>query len=63
MADQAKRRQLVWQIDKQLQEDGARPITYHTRLATCTQPRLKGLIVMANSQYNGWRMEDVWLER
>jgi len=41
MADQAKRRQLVWQIDKQLQEDGARPIIYHTRLATCMQPQLK----------------------
>ena len=63
MADQAKRRQLVWQIDKQSQEDGARPIIYHTRLATCMQPQLKGLTIMVNSQYNGWRMEDVWLER
>jgi peptide/nickel transport system substrate-binding protein len=63
MADQAKRRQLVWRIDKQLQEDGARPIIYHTRLATCMQPQLKGLTVMVNSQYNGWRMEDVWLDR
>ena len=63
MADQAKRRQLVWQIDKQLQEDGAWPIIYHTRLATCMQPQLKGLTIMVNSQYNGWRMEDVWLER
>jgi peptide/nickel transport system substrate-binding protein len=46
-----------------LQEDGARPIIYHTRLGTCMQPHLKGLTVMVNSQYNGWRMEDVWLDR
>jgi peptide/nickel transport system substrate-binding protein len=57
-----KRRQLVWEIDRQLQEDGARPIIYHFRAATCWQPRLKGLTVMVNSQYNGWRMEDVWLD-
>jgi len=63
MTNQEKRRQLVWQIDKQLQEDGARPIIYHTRAATCMQPQLKGLTVMVNSQYNGWRMEDVWLDR
>ena len=62
-ADQEKRRRLVWEIDKKLQEDGARPIIYHTRAATCMQPQLKGLTVMINSQYNGWRMEDVWLDR
>jgi peptide/nickel transport system substrate-binding protein len=62
-ADRDKRRRLVWIIDKQLQEDGARPIIYHTRAATCMQPQVKGLTIMVNSQYNGWRMEDVWLDR
>ncbi|HTZ35577.1 MAG TPA: ABC transporter substrate-binding protein, partial [Stellaceae bacterium] len=62
-ADQEKRKHLVWEIDKQLQEDGARPIIYHTRLGTCMQPQVKGLTIMVNSQYNGWRMEDVWLDR
>ena len=61
-ADREKRRRLVWEIDKQLQEDGARPIIYHTRAATCMQPQVKGLTIMVNSQYNGWRMEDVWLD-
>ena len=28
-----------------------------------TRPLLKGLTVMVNSIYNGWRMEDVWLDR
>jgi len=27
------------------------------------QPQLKGLTIMVNSQFNGWRMEDVWLDR
>ena len=63
MGDREKRRRLVWEIDKRLQEDGARPIIYHPRLATCMQPRVKGLTIMVNSQYNGWRMEDVWLDR
>ena len=46
-----------------LQEDGARPIIYHCASATCWQPEVKGVDVMVNSIYNGWRMEDVWLDR
>ena len=61
--DQEKRRQLVWEIDKRLQEDGARPILYHNRFATCRQPQLKGLTIMTNSLFNGWRMEDLWLDK
>ncbi len=61
-ANQDKRRKLVWEIDRQLQEDGARPIIYHFRAATCWQPKLKGLTIMVNSQYNGWRFEDLWLD-
>jgi peptide/nickel transport system substrate-binding protein len=63
MADQEKRKKLVWEIDKKLQEDGARPIIFHTRNSTCLQPEVKGLTIMVNSIYNGWRMEDVWLDR
>src|SRR5438105_12443612 len=61
--DQEKRRGLVFEIDKKLQEDGARPILFHNRFATCRQPQLKGLTIMVNSLFNGWRMEDVWLEK
>ena len=61
--DQDKRRRLVWEIDKRLQEDGARPILFHNRFATCWHPRLKGLTIMVNSLFNGWRMEDVWLDK
>jgi len=62
-ADQEKRKLLVWGIDKKLQEDGASPIIAHERLATCWQPQVKGLTIMVNSVYNGWRFEDVWLDR
>ena len=61
--DQEKRKKLVWQIDYKLQEEVARPIIYHFRGATCWQPQVKGLTIMVNSMYNGWRMEDVWLEK
>ena len=61
--DQEKRRDLVFEIDKKLQEDGARPILFHNRFATCWHPQLKGLTIMVNSLFNGWRMEDVWLEK
>jgi peptide/nickel transport system substrate-binding protein len=62
-ADPLRRRQLVWEIDQALQEELARPVLYHRRGGTCWQPWLKGLTMMVNSQYNGWRMEDVWLDR
>ncbi len=62
-ADPLKRRQLVWEIDQKLQEELARPVLYHRRGATCWQPAVKGLTMMVNSQYNGWRMEDAWLDR
>src|ERR1700736_4363788 len=58
-----KRKHLVWEIDRQLQEDGARPMIYHNRAATCWYPRVKGLTLMVNSIYNGSRYEDLWLDR
>jgi peptide/nickel transport system substrate-binding protein len=61
--DQAARKQLVWDIDAKLQEEGARPVIFHTRGATCWHPAVKGLTTMVNSMVNGWRMEDVWLDR
>jgi peptide/nickel transport system substrate-binding protein len=46
-----------------LAEDGARPIIFYDRRATCWQPYVKGLTLMVNSLFNGWRMEDVWLDK
>ena len=62
-ADPDKRKALVWQIERRLAEDGARPVIFYPRGATCAQPYVKGLVTMVNSIYNGYRMEDVWLDR
>jgi peptide/nickel transport system substrate-binding protein len=61
--DIEKRRHIVWEMDRRLQEAVVRPIMYYMRKATCTRPEVKGLTVMVNSSYNGWRMEDVWLDK
>ncbi len=63
MEDREARKKIVWEIDKKLQEDAARPIIYHGKAATCWQPYVKGFTTMTNSVYNGWRMEDVWLDK
>jgi peptide/nickel transport system substrate-binding protein len=52
----------VWEIERKLAEDGARPIILYDCRATCWEPRVKGLTLMVNSIFNGWRMEDVWLD-
>jgi peptide/nickel transport system substrate-binding protein len=62
-ANREKRKQLVWQIERKLAEEQARPIIFYPRGGTCTQPYVKGLVTMVNSIYNGYRMEDVWLDK
>jgi len=61
-ADEARRKQLVWEIERMLAEDVARPIIFYERAATCWQPYVKGHTMMVNSVFNGWLMEDVWLD-
>jgi peptide/nickel transport system substrate-binding protein len=61
--NQDKRRPMVWEIERRLVEDGAKPLVYFNRGGICWDPSVKGLTVMVNSIYNGWRMEDVWLDR
>ena len=63
MQDGEARKKLVWEIDRKLQEDAARPIIMHNKSATCWQSHLKGFRQMTNSIYNGWRLEDVWLDK
>jgi peptide/nickel transport system substrate-binding protein len=61
--DRETRKQLVWEIERRLADDGARPIIFYPRGGTCMQPYVKGLTTMVNSIYNGYRMEDVWLNK
>jgi len=58
-----KRLKMVWEIDRKLQEDVARPIIAHGPAAGCWQPHVKGLTIHVNSIYNGWRFEDLWLDK
>src|SRR5437870_3104701 len=58
-----KRKKLVWEIERRLAADGARPVIFYPRQATCRYAQVKGLTVMNNSIYNGYRYEDIWLER
>jgi peptide/nickel transport system substrate-binding protein len=62
-SDKEKRKQLVWEIERRLAEDGARPVIFYPRQATCRHPQVKGMTMMVNSIYNGYRFEDLWLDR
>ena len=62
-ADPGRRKRLLWTIERKLAEDNVRPIIFYSRGGTCEQPWVKGLTIMVNSIFNGWRMEDVWLAK
>jgi len=62
-ADEARRKQLVWAIEKKMAEDGARPIIFYSRGGTCWRPYVKGLTIMVNSISSGNRREDIWLDK
>jgi len=36
---------------------------YYDTGATCWRSYVKGLTIMVNGMYNGYRMEDVWLNK
>jgi len=61
--DAAKRREVVWDIDRRLQEDGARPVISHSIAATCWQSEVRGIALSTNSIYSHWRFDEVWLDR
>ncbi|MFZ1088515.1 MAG: ABC transporter substrate-binding protein [Xanthobacteraceae bacterium] len=58
-----KRKQTVWQIERKLAEDVARPVIHFLRAANCWYPHVKGLVLHQNSIYNDARYEDVWLDK
>lgn len=62
-ADVEKRKKIVWEIERILTEEVARPILYHNRSGTCWQPHVKGFVLGENSIYNNWRFDQVWLEK
>ena len=61
--DKEKRKKIVWEIERKLADDVARPVIGWNVANTCWAPQLKGVVLQVNSIYNGWRFEDVWLDR
>jgi peptide/nickel transport system substrate-binding protein len=61
--DFEKRLKMVWEIDRKLQEDIARPIIANGLAAGCWQPHVKNVTLHTNNIYSNWRFEDVWLDR
>ena len=62
-SDAAKRKQILWTIERNLAAGDVRPIILYRRGGTCERPYVKGLTIMVNSVFNSWRMEDVWLDK
>ncbi|HEX3861156.1 MAG TPA: ABC transporter substrate-binding protein [Stellaceae bacterium] len=62
-ADPEKRKAIVWDIERRIAADVARPVIFHARAATCWQPYVKNITQMSNSVYNSWRLEDAWLDK
>jgi peptide/nickel transport system substrate-binding protein len=58
-----RRKPILREIERKLAADNARPILFYAKGGTCWQPYVKGFTQMANSHFNGWRMEDVWLDK
>ncbi len=61
--DLEKRKQMVWEIDEFLTNEVVRPIIFHGVAAGCWQPYVKNYVLMVNSIYNGWRYDEVWLDK
>ncbi len=57
-----KRLKMVHAIERKLIKEGARPIVMHLRSHTAWQPYVKN-IVLHQSLYNTWRMDEVWLDK
>ena len=61
--DRDKRRKIVWDIERMLVEDAARPGILSGVAANCWQPYVKNYVPHDNSQYNSLRFEEVWLDK
>jgi peptide/nickel transport system substrate-binding protein len=61
--DKSKREKIVWDIERLLAEDAARPSIVWGAVGNCWQPYVKNFRPHDNSQYNNTRFEDVWLDR
>jgi peptide/nickel transport system substrate-binding protein len=61
--DKEKRKKIVWDIERILVDDAARPVILHGSAGNCWQPYVRNFTPHDNSQYNNLRFEDVWLDK
>jgi peptide/nickel transport system substrate-binding protein len=61
--DKDKRKQIVWEIERVLVDDAARPAILSSVAANCWQPYVRNYTPHDNSQYNSLRFEEVWLDK
>ena len=61
--DKDKRKKIVWDIERLLVDDAARPIIISSVAANCWQPYVRNYTPHDNSQYNSLRFEEVWLDK
>ena len=61
--DKEKRRKIVWDIERLLVDDAARPNIISNVAVNCWQPYVRNYNPHDNSQYNSLRFEDVWLDK
>ena len=62
-ADPVKRKAIVWDIERRLIRDVARPTLYQQKYATCWHPHVRDYIQPINAIYNNNRFEQVWLDK
>ena len=61
--DREQRKKIVWEIERLLVDDAARPIIISGVAANCWQPYVRNYTPHDNSQYNTLRFEEVWLDK
>jgi len=61
--DKDKRKKIVWDIERILAEDVARPTLQFSVAGNCWQPYVRGYVPHDNSQYNYVGFEQVWLDK
>jgi peptide/nickel transport system substrate-binding protein len=61
--DKEKRKKIVWDIERLLVDDAARPSINFGVAANCWQPYVRNYTPHVSSLYNTLRFEDVWLDK
>ena len=62
-SDPEKRKNIVWDIERLLAKDGARPIIIQGSAGLCRHRYLKGFALHQNNIFSNWRFDDAWLDK